>query len=75
MRTALYAIGILVGALVVGALLVDEGEVVTLETRNGEGAPFETPLWIVEAAGAQYLRASSPESDWLARVQIGRAHV
>jgi hypothetical protein len=75
-RAAIYAIGILVGVLVIGALLIDEGEVVTVMTRDAEGQDFETQLWIVQIEGieriegASYLRANSPSSDWLARARL-----
>ena len=71
MRGAIYAIGMLVGVVVIGALLVDEGEVVTVTTRDAEGAAFETQLWIVEVGGRSYLRANAPTSDWLERVRLG----
>lgn len=76
MRVAIYAIGSLVGVLVIGALLIDEGEVVTVTTRDAAGQTFETQLWIVQLAGNEggeetsYLRASSPRSDWLARARL-----
>ena len=42
------------------------GEVVTLHTREG-GEWKTTPLWIVDVAGDEYLRAGDPESGWVAR--------
>ena len=69
MRAAIYAIGILVGMLVIGALLIDEGEVVTVTTRDAEGQAYETQLWIVQLEGNSYLRANSPRSDWLERAR------
>ena len=73
MRVAIYAIGMLVGAFVVGALLIDEGEVVTLTSRDAGGRSYETQLWIVQVEGASYLRANSPHSDWLARARLAPA--
>jgi hypothetical protein len=72
-RAGLYAIGILVGVLVLGALVIDEGEIVTVTTLNAEGQAFETQLWIVQVEGTSYLRANSPRSDWLARARRGPA--
>jgi len=75
-RAAIYAIGMLVGLLVIGALLIDEGEVVTVTTRDAESQAFETQLWIVQLEGTEstegtsYLRANSPRSEWLARARL-----
>ena len=69
MRYALYTIGILMAAIVVGVLLIDEGEVVTLVTRGGNGKTYETQLWVIEADSELFLRASSGRSDWLARLR------
>ncbi len=69
MRALLLAVGIGVGAVVVGSLSIDEGEVVTLVTRNDAGADQDTALWIVSWNDALYLRASSPRAHWLARLR------
>ncbi len=69
MRIAIFTIGLLVGGLVLGALLVDEGEVVTVTSHESNGYAFETQLWIVETAQGAYLRANSPDAEWLARVR------
>ncbi len=68
-RAAIFAVGILVAAVVVGALLVDEGEVATLSTRDAEGRHFDTQVWLVELDDALFLRSNSPDSEWLARVR------
>lgn len=70
MRGLLIAVGLLVGAIVLGAVLVDEGEVVMLTTTGTDGVKHETPLWIVERGGAAYLRAGTPGSGWLARLRV-----
>jgi len=67
-RHILHAIAVLVAVCVVGALLLDEGEIVTLVTEDAEGC-HETQLWVVEIEGAQYLRASSERVAWLARLR------
>jgi hypothetical protein len=71
MRALLLAVGIAVGAIVIASNTVDEGEVVTLVTRNGGGALYDTQLWVVEYDGRSYLRAGSPNVRWLERL---RAH-
>jgi len=57
--------------LVVGVMLVEEGEVVTLTTVDDRGHDAATGLWIVDIDAASYLRAVSPDSEWLERT---RAH-
>ena len=44
------------------------GEVVTLTTRDAEGMPYETSLWIVEDEGSLWLRAGDPKARWLKRI-------
>ncbi len=61
-------IGVLVGVLVIGALLVDEGEIVALETRV-EDRVFVTQLWVVHRGATQYLRSGTSETDWLVRLR------
>jgi hypothetical protein len=76
-RTAVLAIGCLVGALVLGVTLVPEGEVVTLSTFAPDGVEHETQLWVVEGdglegagTGALYLRAHSGRAGWLERLRV-----
>jgi hypothetical protein len=45
------------------------GEVVTLRTYREDGLATETSLWVVEDRGVLYLRAGSPDSGWLERLQ------
>jgi len=45
------------------------GEVVTLHTQAADGGDAVTRLWVVDDAGAQYLRAGNPSSAWLQRIQ------
>jgi len=71
MRGLVLAVGIVVGAIVLGSLLVDEGEVVTLVTRDAEGLDHDTQLWVAQWQGGTWIRASSPENHWLERL---RAH-
>ena len=48
---------------------LDEGEVVTLTTIDDQGHSSVTGLWIVEIDGEAYLRAGSPEANWLERIR------
>jgi hypothetical protein len=75
-RAAVLIIGCLIGGLVLGVLLLPEGEVATLSTVAADGAEFETQVWVVEGdglpeadAGVVFLRAGSPDSAWLARLR------
>jgi hypothetical protein len=65
--------GALLAAVVLGALLLDEGEVVTLVAHQS-GQAHETQLWVVELDGRSYLRARGREAAWLSRLGSG-AHV
>jgi hypothetical protein len=75
-RAAVLSIGIVIGALVVGVMLVPEGEVATLATLSADGAEHETEVWVVEGSvlpgggpGALYLRAHSLRAGWLQRLR------
>ena len=60
----------LVITLVVGAVRVlGRGEVVTVTTVAPNGVARDTPLWIVDVQGDLYLRASSPDAQWLAHLE------
>ena len=56
-------------AVVVAALLVPQGHVVTLNVLDREGHSHPTQLWIVEIDGVSYLRAGAPDTRWLARLR------
>jgi hypothetical protein len=68
-RLLLLTIGGLVAALVLGALAIDEGEVVALRTFDAEGKDYLTQLWIVELDGDSYLRSTAADSAWLERLR------
>ena len=68
-RTIMLALGLLAAALVSVALLVDEGEIVTLISRDDGGMEHETQLWIVQVDQTPYLRAANPEVEWLGRIE------
>ena len=69
MRLSILAVGIAVAAVVFTSMFFDEGEVVTLVTKNVDGAAFDTQLWIVQLDGHLYLRAGSSHARWLARLR------
>jgi hypothetical protein len=65
----MLAIGMLIATTVLGAIFVDEGEVVTLTTTAPDGVRYDTQLWIIEVDGASYLRSGSGRTYWLERVR------
>ncbi|MCA9512831.1 MAG: hypothetical protein KC560_19130 [Myxococcales bacterium] len=69
MRRMMLGLAAVAAVLTTSALLVPEGEVVTLHTRDAAGGEFETQLWIARVAGDDYLRASSPDNHWLERLR------
>lgn len=69
MRNAMLLIGLLIGGVVLGVLLVDEGEVVTLYTQDSKGERYETQLWVVDRDGELYVRAHFSRAHWLARIR------
>lgn len=68
-------IGIAIGAVVglfallgIAQLLASEsGEVLVLETLDAEGQPHETRIWVVDDAGAAWVRGD-PDSGWVGRL-------
>lgn len=72
MRRVMLVIGAVTGVLVLGALLLDEGEVVTLVTEAGERT-YSTQLWIVELDGREFIRANRGSARWLARLRANPA--
>jgi hypothetical protein len=68
-RNAILIVGLLIGALVAAFMLIDEGELVTVETQGLDGDRYETQLWVVEEGGEFYLRAHYPRAKWLARIR------
>lgn len=65
----MISFGVATAVLVVGALLLDEGEVVHLETTDREGRHYEADLWIVDLDGVSYLRANDGDLGWLERLR------
>ena len=68
MRRAMLLIGVMTGLLVLGALVLDEGEVVTLLTE-ADGREYPTHLWIVELDDRKFVRANRPSAHWLSRIR------
>ena len=71
----LLRVVVLLVVLVVGffglVLIMSElgGEVVTLHTQAAGGGEKRTHLWVVDDAGAAWLRAGMSGSGWLARLE------
>ncbi|MEE3331972.1 MAG: hypothetical protein VX246_13990 [Myxococcota bacterium] len=55
--------------LVLMAVLLPQGEVVTLHTRDSEGNGYSTQLWIVELGSGLYLRSGADNAGWLSRAR------
>jgi hypothetical protein len=68
-KILLVAVGAVIALVVVGSMAVDEGEVVTLTTRDEGGATYDTQLWVVDLDGRLYLRSASPDAGWLLRLR------
>jgi hypothetical protein len=68
-RILLITIGGLVAMLVLGAVAIDEGEVIALTTFDADGKDHLTQLWIVDLEGDSYLRSTAPDSAWLERLR------
>ena len=63
---AVFGLFLLVG---VGQLLASEsGEVLVLETLDAEGQAHETRIWVVDDAGAIWVRGGD-DSGWVQRLQ------
>jgi hypothetical protein len=69
-RLVMIALGGLVALLVLGAIFLDNGEIVTLETVDEAGRVHETQLWVVYLDKVPYLRAGRSEVRWLERVRV-----
>jgi len=45
------------------------GEVVVITTRDADGTPHRTRVWVVDHDGAQWIRSGSDSSGWFARLR------
>jgi hypothetical protein len=65
MKTFLRALGVvvllLVAALALQFVAGEVGEVVVVTTRDSNGAPVETRLWVVEHEGQRWIRSGGGE--------------
>jgi hypothetical protein len=68
-RLIMISLGGLAALLVLGAILLDQGEIVTVETVDEAGRVHETQLWVAHLDRTPHLRAGNPESHWLERVR------
>lgn len=71
MRRWMIAIAALGVGAVLLSLMVDEGEVAHLETRDESGQISDVDVWIVEIDGVLYLRANNRHADWVSSVLTG----
>ena len=69
MRMVMVLVGVVSAAIVLGALWIDEGEVVALLTTDADSNVHRTDLWSVELDGVHYLRASNSSNKWLVRLR------
>ena len=69
MKRIMLAAAFTVSVLALVAILLPQGEVVTLHTRDSEGNGYTTPLWIVELDSGLYLRSGADSAGWLSRVR------
>lgn len=46
----------------------EQGEVAVLRTSDSEGRHFETKMWVVDHAGAPWVRVANPERGWYRRL-------
>ncbi|NNL66554.1 MAG: hypothetical protein HKP30_09950, partial [Myxococcales bacterium] len=71
MRTLLPTVGaLLLGVVAFFAVVLlasESGEVVTLYTRD-EGAQKTTRLWVVDHAGAEWVRTGHADKGWFRRI-------
>ena len=71
MRKIVYSIGAVVGLVLLLGLAQlaasESGEVLVIETLDLEHQPHETRIWVVEDAGAVWVRGG-PDSGWMQRL-------
>jgi hypothetical protein len=71
MKKVAIAIAAVIGLCLVvgiGQLVASElGEVLVLETLDADGQPHETRIWVVDDAGAVWVRGR-PDSGWVGRL-------
>jgi hypothetical protein len=68
-RLVMITVGFLAALLVVASRAIDEGEIVKLTTVDASGRSHVTEVWIVDLDDGPYLRAGSPDVEWLSRVR------
>jgi hypothetical protein len=77
LRAVVLAVGILIGAVVLGGILIPKGEVAMLSTFAENGVEQETAVWVVEGDGlggaSELFLRTGPETGWLARLRTNPA--
>jgi hypothetical protein len=68
LRVALLLLALGVAWFALEMLAAESGEVVVLTTRDAEGAPHETRLWVVDLEGRAWLRAGADAAGWYGRL-------
>lgn len=68
-RPFMIVIGAIAGLLVIGSIVIDEGEIVELRTVDPAGRDHVTEVWIVDLPEGSYLRSGSRETSWLERIR------
>ena len=69
MKRIMLGVGLMASLLVVGAVLLPEGEVVAIYALDVDGQAHSTHLWIVDLEGQQFMRAGSTSAAWLDRLR------
>ncbi len=68
-RLVMIGVGSVAALLVVGAGVVEKGEIVKLTTWDAEGHDQVTELWVVDLPSGIWLRAAVPRSGWVDRIR------
>ena len=69
MRYPMLLCGTVILAVVIAAMLIEQGEVVSLETSDEVGQAYQTMLWIVDLDGKLYVRGPL-ERPWVKRLHL-----
>ena len=70
MRNVMIGFGVFWAFVVLAALAVPQGEIITLNVVDDEGHSQPMQLWMVQIEGSRYLRASEPDAEWLEKLRV-----